>query len=112
VKVVNEKIKNESERLEKLNIKIRFQLSGVPPLFLRLSKDGVRVNEGDLENADVTVISDSSTFSILKEKKNRKRNLIKALFTRKLKIKASPSNLFRFYRSFWLIEEVFSGKIS
>ena len=112
IKVVNEKIKSEKEKLEKLDLKIRFQLSGAPQLLLELSKNGVRVSERNFKNANVTVISDLSTLSILKKKKCRRRNLIRALFTGKLKIKGSLVNLFRFYRSFWLIGEVFSGKIS
>ena len=110
IKVVNKKI--EGERLEKLDLKIRFQLFGAPELFLELSEDGVRASEGNFKNANVTIMSDLSTLSILKEKKNRKRNLIRALLTGKLKVKGSLLNLFRLYRSFWLIEEVFSGKIS
>jgi len=112
IKIVNETIKNEREGLERLDLKIRFQLSGAPQLLLELSKNGVRVSERNFKNANVTVISDLLTLSILKEKKSRKRNLIRALLTGKLKIKGSLFNLFRFYRSFWLIEEVFSGKIS
>jgi len=109
---VNEKIKIERDRLEKLNLKILFQLSGAPQLLLELSQSGVRVTEDNFKNANVTVISDLSTLSILKEKKSRKRNLISALLTGKLKIRGSLFNLFKFYRSFWVIEEVFSGKIS
>ena len=115
IKAVNGKLKREKERLEKiskLDLKIRFQLSGAPKLLLKLSKKGVEAGERDLKNADVIVTGDLSTLTVLKEKKNRIRNLSKALLTRKLKIKGSLFNLFRFYRSFWLIEEVFSEKIS
>lgn len=114
VEGVNEKIKNEKERLEKLSsvdLKILFQLSNVPQLFLELNRNGIKVSDGDPRSADVVVTSDLSTLSILKKKEGRKRNLIWALLTRKLKIKGGLLNLFRFYRSFWLIEEIFSGKI-
>jgi len=110
IKIVNEKIKRK--RLEKLDLKIRFQLSGATQLLLELSKNGVMVSERNFKNANVTIISDLSTLSILKDEKGRKRKLIRALLTGKLKIKGGLFNLFRFYRSFWLIEEVFSGKIS
>lgn len=109
IKILN-KIKRK--RLEKLDLKIRFHLFGAPQLLLELNKNGVRVSERNFRNANVTIISDLSTLSILKEKKNRKRNLIRALLTGKLKIKGSFFSLFRFYRSFWLIEEIFSEKIS
>jgi len=107
---LNEKI--EKERFEKFDLKIRFHLFGAPPLLLELNKNGVRVSERNFKNANVTIISDLSTLSILKEKKNRKRNLIRALLTGKIKVKGGFFSLFRFYRSFWLIEEIFSGKIS
>jgi len=110
IKVVNENVNRE--RLEKVDLKIRFQLSGAPPLLIELGKNGVKVSERDFKNANVTFTSDLSTLSILKEKKGRKRNLIRALLTGKLKIRGSLFNLFSFYRSFWLIEEIFSEKIS
>lgn len=110
IKILNEKI--EKERFEKFDLKIRFHLFGAPQLLLELNKNGVRVSERNFKNANVTIISDLSTLSILKEKKNRKRNLMRALLTGKLKIKGSFFSLFRFYRSFWLIEEIFSEKIS
>ena len=110
IEILNEKI--EKERFENFDLKIRFHLFGAPQLLLELNKNGVRVSERNFRNANVTIISDLSTLSVLKEKKNRKRNLIRALLTGKLKIKGSLFSLFRFYRSFWLIEEVFSEKIS
>jgi len=108
--VVNEQI--NSERFEKFDLKIRFQLSGAPQLLLELSKKGVRVSDGNFKNANITIKSDLSILSMLKKKKWRKRNLIRALLTGKLKVKGSLLNILRFYRSLWLIEEVFSEKIS
>jgi len=113
-KAVNEKIKREKkkfEKLSKLDLKILFQLSGAPQLLLRLTKKGIEVCETNLKNADVTVIGNLSTFAALKDREGRIRNLLKALLTRKLKIKGSLFSFFKFYRSFWLIEEVFSEKV-
>jgi GNAT superfamily N-acetyltransferase len=113
VEKVNEKLKVEGKnKFSKGGLKVMFQISGAPSLLLKLSEKGVEIFEGVLENANVTVVSDLSTLSVFKERKGNVWNLIKALLKRKLKIKGSFSNLIRFYRSFWLIKEVFSGKIS
>jgi len=112
IKAVNEKIKHESKRLEKLNLKILFQLSGAPQLLLKLSKKGIEDGETDLQNADVIVIGDLSTLAVLKGREGRIRNLLKALLTRKLKIKGGLFSILKFYRSFWLVEEIFREKVS
>lgn len=115
LKAVNKKLKREKERLEKLSkldLKVAFQISGAPPLLLELGKNGVKSSKRDFKNANITVISDLSTLAIFKRKKGRKRSLIKALLTRKLKIRGSLSDILKFYRSFWAIECVFSQKIS
>lgn len=113
VEKVNEKLKVEGKnKFSKGGLKVMFQISGAPSLLLKLSEKGVEVFEGASENVNVTVVSDLSTLSVFKERKGNLRNLIKALLKRKLKIKGSFSNLIRFYRGFWLIKEIFSGKIS
>ncbi len=111
INIVNEEVKNE-RKLPKTNLKILFEIYGAPPLFLELNEKGIIVGKGDTEKENVTVVSDLSTMFILKENRGRLRNLIRALFTRKLKIKGNLPNLIRFYRNFWLIEKIFSGKIS
>lgn len=111
VKVVNERLKEE-RRLPKASLKIMFKIFGAPRLFLELGKDGVKVSEKEFGKADVTIVSDLSTLSEIKEKKGRARDLLKALFTRKLKVKGGVFNVFKLYRSLWLIKAIFSGKIS
>jgi predicted N-acetyltransferase YhbS len=114
VEKVNEKLKVEGKNLKlpKSGLKVMFQISSAPSLLLKLSERGVEVFEGVSENANLTVVSDLSTLSVFKEGKGNVWNLIKALLKRRLKIKGSFSNLIRFYRNFWLIKEIFSGKIS
>ena len=111
VKVINERLKEE-RKLPKADLKIMFKIFGAPNLFLELGKDGVKASEKEFGKVDVTIISDLSTLSEIKEKKGRARDLLKALFTRKLKVKGGVFNIFKLYRSLWLIKEIFSGKIS
>ena len=109
--IVNEAIKEKGLKLN-VDLKVNFQLSGAPPLSVELNKDSIRISDDNLNNANITLTGDLSMFYILRFKKNRKRNLMKALLLRRLKIRGNLLNIFRLYRVFWVFEELFSTRIS
>jgi len=94
--------------MPKFNLNILFQLPSAPQLLLKLSRKGIEVCEVDVCIADVIVKSNVSTLVVLKQKKHRMYNLLKMLLTRKLKIQGGFIDLCKFYRSLWILEEVFS----
>jgi len=109
---LNERIRKEEskENLSKQNLKIFFNISNAPLLILSFHGNRIEIEEDFCEDADVTISGDLSTFISLKEKKDI-GNLIKALITRKIKVKGGLFSLIRLYRHIQLLREIFSVKI-
>lgn len=103
--------KEKLEKMAKLDLTVLLELPSAPRLLLRLNNNMIEVDETHLKNPKVILRSDLYTLTILKKRKGRIRNLLKALLTGKLKIRGSLMDLFRFYQNLWLIEEIFSKKI-
>jgi len=107
---INEKMKLQeggNRRASELNSKIAFYVSGAPPLTVIINSGVIEAIEENIENANVRVESNLATLIGLVESKNRKRSLLKALLTGKLKVRGSLLGIWRFYRNFRLLEEIF-----
>lgn len=113
IRVLNEQIAagKFKERLSKFELKIRLKISDTPQLCLHMTEKGITV-EKNCENLDVTIVSDLASFQKLRTAKKRGRNMLTAILTRKLKVKARPGKLFTLYRNLWLFEEILSRKIT
>jgi hypothetical protein len=112
IEIINEKIKRERESTGTVDLKILFRLSGAPQLLIELNKNRITATPVSRADANIVVTSDLSTLAHIKGKEKRLRAIIWALLTRKLKINGGLFSLIRFYRNLWLIEEIFSEKIS
>jgi predicted N-acetyltransferase YhbS len=115
VKTVNEKTRRNRAKSEKLptsDLRVLFKLSDAPGLLLELNQNGIKVSDEKLENPNLIVISDLATLYAFRERKGRLWKLTKALLKRRLKIKGGLSSFLRFYRSFWLIQDVFDERMS
>ena len=93
-------------------LKVLFNLSGAPPLLLELYQEKVEPSQCSDPNPDVVLTSDLYTLSSIKANKKRLRALFWALFIRKIKIRGNLLNIIKLYKNFWLIEQIFSEKIS
>jgi len=112
--IINSRVENEKrlfEELSKTNLRILFLLSGAPPILIETSNGHVEARETDLKDPCITITSDFLTMTVLKEKKGRMRNIMKALIRRKLKVKGSFFNLLRLRRILWLLEDIFSKDV-
>ena len=95
-------------KMSKLNSKIAFCVSGAPPLTITINRERIEAIEENIEDADVKVESDLATLITLQKRKNRARRLLKALLTGKLKVRGGLFSIWRLYRNFHLLEEIFS----
>jgi predicted N-acetyltransferase YhbS/putative sterol carrier protein len=112
IEIINEKIKNERVHIEKADLKVLFRLAGAPHLFLELGKDGIKAAQTSDARADIVLTTDLSILAQIKGKKKRVRAMIWAVLTRKLKIRGGLFSLVKFYQNLWLVEEIFSEKVS
>ena len=103
------------DRLSKFELKILFNFSNAPQLYLHMTENGIAVGEKNQDyekTADVVIAGDLSTLQKIKIKKKRLRNVLTALITGKLKIKGKPRKLHCFYQNLWILQEIFSRKIT
>ena len=116
VKRLNEEIRSGKfgKNLPKSDLKVLFKMSAAPPLCIHIKKDGLVVDDNrDLsDDADIMVSGDFSVFNRIKMSKRRKWSFLKALLTGKLKIKVKLTKLFSFFDTLWILEKVFSEKMT
>ena len=116
VERLNEEIRSGKfgKNLPKSDLKVLFKMSAAPPLYIHIKKDGLVVDDSrDLsDNADIMVSGDFSVFNRIKMSRRRKWNFLKALLTGKLKIKVKLTKLFSFFDTLWILEKVFSEKMT
>ena len=116
VKRLNEEIRSGKfgKNLPKSDLKVLFKISAAPPLCIHIKKDGLVVDDSrDLsDDADIMVSGDFSVFNRIKMSKRRKWSFLKALLTGKLKIKVKLTKLFSFFDTLWILEKVFSEKMT
>jgi predicted N-acetyltransferase YhbS len=103
--------KDKFRDLPKSDLTILIRLPNAPVLLLKLRRGRIKVSGADSGKANIRLESDLSTLAILKRRKHRVYNLLKMLLLRRLKIRGSIIDLFRFYRSLWILEEIFSQKV-
>ena len=116
VERLNEEIRSGKfgKNLPKSDLKVLFKMSAAPPLCIHIKKDGLVVDDSrDLsDDADITVSGDFSVFNRIKMSKRRKWSFLKALLTGKLKIKVKLTKLFSFFDALWILEKVFSERMT
>ena len=116
VERLNEEIRSGKfgKNLPKSDLKVLFKISAAPPLCIHIKKDGLVVDDSrDLsDDADIMVSGDFSVFNRIKMSKRRKWSFLKALLTGKLKIKVKLTKLFSFFDTLWILEKVFSEKMT
>lgn len=83
-------------KLAGLNMSVLFRLRGMPQFTIRISSNEIHMEENDLQDTDLKVECDL-TLSELFKSKRRTLALIKALLTRKLKIKGSLRGAIKLY---------------
>jgi len=116
VERLNEEIRSGKfgKNLPKSDLKVLFKMSAAPPLCIHIKKDGLVVDDSrDLsDDADIMVSGDFSVFNRIKMSKRRKWSFLKALLTGKLKIKGKLTKLFSFFDTLWILDKVFSEKMT
>ena len=116
VERLNEEIRSGKfgKNLPKSDLKVLFKMSAAPPLCIHIKKDGLVVDDSrDLsDDADIMVSGNFSVFNRIKMSKRRKWSFLKALLTGKLKIKVKLTKLFSFFDTLWILEKVFSEKMT
>jgi len=111
LETINKRIKSDQELREKaskLNMKVLFQIGEAPNLPLKISDEGIKIDETNPKNTHVIFKIDLATLESLKGAKNKTYKLLKAWFTGKLKIKGNFSDMIKLYRNFWIFSEIFS----
>ena len=116
VERLNEEIRSGKfgKNFPKSDLKVLFKMSAAPPLCIHIKKDGLVVDDSrDLsDDADIMVSGDFSIFNRIKMSKRRKWSFLKALLTGKLKIKVKLTKLFSFFDTLWILDKVFSEKMT
>jgi predicted N-acetyltransferase YhbS len=103
------------EKLPNFELKVFFRIYNAPSLYLHMSEKGVEVEERQdfhEKDADVVIVGDLAAFEKVSSKKNRRWNFLRAFFTRELKIRGSVSGFLGFYKCVWMLEEIFSKKVT
>jgi hypothetical protein len=105
------------ETLKKSIVKLRvlFKISGYPPLWLYIDKNGIKIDEkenSNEESAEITIAGNMNVLGKIKKNNRRYWNLFKALLMRELKIRGKLSKIFSLYKNLWILEEIFSGEIA
>lgn len=101
--------------LEGINLGVLFKVKCTPPLFLRLADGKIEVHQKDAalkQNADLVIVSDIVTLSRIKRKEGGIWGLLKALLSRKLRVKGGLRKIFDLYRNLWVLQEVLGRKIT
>ena len=101
--LINEAIESRKElqrELDGLNMRIVFRLRGAPAFSINLASNQIDLVEGELETADAIVEGDFPLFSSAMEGKRGASGLIKALLTRKLKVKKGKLKVFKLFKVF------------
>jgi len=112
---LNEEIRasRSGRRLPKNCLRVLFRISSAPQLCIQVKEDGLVVDEDEgLDDADVVVSGDLSIFNRIKMAKRRRWSLLKALLTRKLRIKVKINKILRIFDVLWIFEEIFSKKMT
>jgi hypothetical protein len=109
----NEKLKRGDfgDRLANVDLTVVFRVRGAPPLFLHVNSKGADTNASSA-HADVTITSDVSTLSKIKDKSASGWRLIGLLLTGKLRFRGGVRKSLVFYRNLWVFREILSGKIT
>ncbi len=95
--------KEARRKLPELEIDVLFRLRGIPPFKVKIRPDKLRLEEEDLKARDLEVECDLTLIELLKSKR-RTLTVIKALFTRRIKIRGSLRKAIKLYRVFKLVQ--------
>ncbi len=116
IEQLNEEIKSGKLRknLPKSDLKILFKITAAPSLYIHIKEDSLVLGNGkDLkDDVDVLISGDLSVFNRIKMSKRRKWSFLKALLTRKLKIRMKLTKLSSFFDVLWIFEKIFSKKMT
>lgn len=109
----NERVKHGEfrDRLARVDLTVTFKMQGAPPLCMHLDSRGVEVDVS-VESADVTISSDMTTFSMIKDGKTGVRTLIWLWLTARLKIRGSLRKMLAVHRNMWAFREILSTKVT
>ncbi|MDH5482938.1 MAG: GNAT family N-acetyltransferase [Candidatus Bathyarchaeota archaeon] len=104
-----------NRKFSDVDLKVLFKISSAPPLYVNIDGSGIKVDEKETcgsTRADIVISGDLAIFEKIKMGKNRRRNLLKALVIRKLRIGGRLMRFMDFYRNLWIFEELFSRKMT
>jgi predicted N-acetyltransferase YhbS len=109
----NERVKHGEfgDRLAQVDLTVAFKMPGAPPLRLHLDSGGVEM-DGSIKRPDVTVSSDMTTFSRVKDGQIGVRTLIWLCLTGRLKIRGGLRKIYALYRNMWVLREILRTKIT
>lgn len=96
---MNRIVKSDEEmrgKLTGLNISVLFRLRGIPPFTVRIGSDKISLEESDLKATDLKVECDL-TLSDLVKSESKILTLVKALLTRKIRVKGSLRHALKLY---------------
>lgn len=97
----------ETERkLARVRMSVLFRLRGFPQFKIRISPDATQLEENDLTDADLRVECDLTLLELFKSKR-KTLTVIKALLTRRVRIKGSLRKTLKLYRIFNLVRVLF-----
>lgn len=99
------------DRLAQVDLTVAFRMSGASQLCVHLDSGGVEV-DGSFKRLDVTVSSDMTTFSLVKDGQIGVRTLIWLCLTGRLKIRGGLRKIYALYRNMWVLREILSTKIT
>ena len=111
--LVNEAIQSRKglqTELNGLNMRILFRLRGAPVFSINLASNQVDLVEGELDGADAIVEGDFPLFSSAMEGKGGTSGLIKALLTRKLRVKKGKWKIFKLFKVFKVFKLALSNR--
>jgi GNAT superfamily N-acetyltransferase len=87
-------------------MRILFNIRGMPKFILNIEENNIDLTETDLSDASVVLTADLRAFELIKNKPGLV-NLLKMLFSRKIKIRGGLKGIIRLYRNRELLLAVF-----
>lgn len=102
-----------NSNLSRFKLKVLFRISNTPSLSFAISKNGVTLEKNkQAEINAVTIMCSFSIFQKIRMANNKKRAIIVALLTFRMRIKGKPSKFIALYRNLSLIQEILSRIIT
>jgi hypothetical protein len=83
-------------KLRRLNMSVLFRLRGIPHFTVRIGSDEISLDEGDLKATDLKVECDLALSDLVKSER-KILTLVKALLTRRIRVKGSLKHALKLY---------------